>query len=149
MPIRTMDDLDVRDKRVMVRADLNVPLDGSRITDDGKIRACLPTLNTLLDRGAAVLICSHLGRPAGVPDPAYSLAPVAIRLGELLSRPVTMAADTVGPSARAPCDPSPGAAAAWSTTGTKVSPSRAKRHLASGAGTAIVDLVSNLPGRHE
>ncbi len=100
MAMKTIEDLSVRGKRVLVRADLNVPLDGPRITDDGKIRACLPTLNALLDRGAAVLVCSHLGRPTGVPDPAYSLAPVAARLGELLARPVAMAADTVGPSAR-------------------------------------------------
>jgi phosphoglycerate kinase len=100
MTMKTIDDLDVRGRRVLVRADLNVPLDGPRITDDGKIRACLPTLNALLDRGGAVVACSHLGRPAGVPDPAYSLAPVAARLGKLLGRPVAMAADTVGPSAR-------------------------------------------------
>jgi phosphoglycerate kinase len=100
MTMKTTDDLDVRGKRVLVRADLNVPLNGLRITDDGKIRACLPTLKALLERGAAVLVCSHLGRPAGVPDPRYSLAPVATRLGELLGRPVAMAADTVGPSAQ-------------------------------------------------
>jgi len=85
---------------VLVRADLNVPLAGSRVTDDGKIRASLPTLNALLDRGAAVVVCSHLGRPAGAPDPAYTLAPVAARLGELLARPVMLATDTIGPSAR-------------------------------------------------
>jgi phosphoglycerate kinase len=99
--MRTLDDLDVASKRVLVRLDLNVPLDGARITDDGKIRACLPTLTTLLDRGAGVIACSHLGRPKGAPDLAFSLAPVATRLGELLQRPVTLAADTVGPSARA------------------------------------------------
>jgi phosphoglycerate kinase len=99
--MKTVDDLEVSGKRVLVRADLNVPLDGTRISDDGKIRACLPTLNALLDRGAAVVVCSHLGRPAGVPDPAYTLAPVAARLGELLGRAVPLAADTVGPSARA------------------------------------------------
>jgi phosphoglycerate kinase len=99
--MKTVDDLEVSGKRVLVRADLNVPLDGTRITDDGKIRACLPTLSALLDRGAAVVVCSHLGRPAGAPDPAYTLAPVASRLGELLGRAVLLAADTVGPSARA------------------------------------------------
>ena len=98
--MKTIDDLEVSGRRVLVRADLNVPLDGTRITDDGKIRASLPTLTALLDRGAAVVICSHLGRPAGTPDPAYSLAPVAARLRELLGRPVVLAADTVGPSAR-------------------------------------------------
>jgi phosphoglycerate kinase len=99
--MKTVDDLEVSGQRVLVRADLNVPLDGTRITDDGKIRACLPTLSALLDRGAAVVVCSHLGRPAGAPDPAYTLAPVAARLGELLDRAVALAADTVGPSARA------------------------------------------------
>jgi len=98
--MKTIDDLEVSGRRVLVRADLNVPLDGTRITDDGKIRASLPTLTALLDRGAAVVVCSHLGRPAGAPDPAYSLAPVAARLGELLGRPVALAADTVGQSAR-------------------------------------------------
>ncbi len=98
--MKTIDDLEVSGRRVLVRADLNVPLDGARITDDGKIRACLPTLNTLLERGAGVVVCSHLGRPAGAPDPAYTLAPVAARLGELLGRPVVLAADTVGPCAR-------------------------------------------------
>ncbi len=100
MAMKTIDDLDVRGRRVLVRADLNVPLDGSRITDDGKIRACIPTLNALLGRDGAVVVCSHLGRPAGAPDPAYSLAPVAARLGQLLGHPVAMAADTVGPAAR-------------------------------------------------
>jgi phosphoglycerate kinase len=99
--MKTVDDLEVSGQRVLVRADLNVPLDGTRITDDGKIRACLPTLGALLDRGAAVVVCSHLGRPAAAPDPAYTLAPVAARLGELLGRAVPLAADTVGPSARA------------------------------------------------
>jgi phosphoglycerate kinase len=98
--MRTVDDLNVRGRRVLLRADLNVPLDGSRITDDGKIRACLPTLNALLSRGAAVVVCSHLGRPGGVPDPAYTLAPVTARLSQLLGQPVVLAADTVGPSAR-------------------------------------------------
>jgi len=98
--MKTIDDMEVSGRRVLVRADLNVPLDGTRITDDGKIRASLPTVTALLDRGAAVVICSHLGRPAGAPDPAYSLAPVAARLGELLGRPVVLAADTVGRSAQ-------------------------------------------------
>jgi phosphoglycerate kinase len=99
--MKTLDDLDVSGRRVLLRADLNVPLGGTGITDDGKIRACLPTLRALLDRGAAVVVCSHLGRPAGAPDPACTLAPVAARLRELLGRPVLLAADTVGPSARA------------------------------------------------
>lgn len=85
---------------MLVRLDLNVPMDGASIADDGKIRASLPTLRALLDRGAAVLACSHLGRPAGAPDPKYTLDPVASRLARLLARPVTLTADVAGPSAR-------------------------------------------------
>ncbi len=98
--MRTMDDLEVAGKRVLLRLDLNVPLHGGRIADDGKLQACLPTLTELLARGAAVIACSHLGRPPGVPDPALSLGPVAVRLGELLRQEVRLAADTVGPAAR-------------------------------------------------
>ena len=99
--MKTIDDFAVADQQVLVRDDLNVPLDGARVTDDGRIRAALPTLGALLDRQAKVIVCAHLGRPAGQPDPTYSLAPVAARLGELLGRPVPLAADITGPSARA------------------------------------------------
>ena len=99
--MKTIDDLAVAGRRVLVRADLNVPLDDGRVTDDGRIRASLPTLTALTSRGARVIVCAHLGRPKGKPDPRYSLAPVAARLGELLGRPVKLAADTVGPSAQA------------------------------------------------
>jgi len=98
--MRTVDDLEVAGRRVLVRLDLNVPMDGSSISDDGKIRACLPTLQALIDRRAAVIACSHLGRPAGAPDPRYTLAPVADRLARLLGRPVGFAADVVGSTAR-------------------------------------------------
>ena len=98
--MRSVDDLEVRGKRVLVRADLNVPLDGSTIADDGRIRASLPTIRSLAERGARVVVLSHLGRPKGRPDPRYSLAPVARRLGELLGREVAFAADVVGESAR-------------------------------------------------
>ena len=91
----------VKGRRVLVRADLNVPLDGDRITDDGRIRAVLPTVKALRDGGAKVTVCSHLGRPKGAPDPKFSLAPVAVRLGELLGSPVAFATDTVGESAAA------------------------------------------------
>ncbi|WP_306369986.1 phosphoglycerate kinase [Nocardiopsis sp. CC223A] len=101
--MRTIDDLDVSGKRVFVRADLNVPLDGERITDDGRIRAALPTINALRERGARVIVAAHLGRPKGAPDPRYSLRPVAARLGELLGTEVAFAADTAGESARAVC----------------------------------------------
>jgi phosphoglycerate kinase len=92
---------DVRGKRVLVRSDLNVPLDGTTITDDGRIRASVPTIRALADAGARVAVVAHLGRPKGVPDPAYSLRPVAARLGELLGQDVAFATDTVGESAHA------------------------------------------------
>ncbi|HET9020869.1 MAG TPA: phosphoglycerate kinase [Ornithinibacter sp.] len=92
---------DLRGKRVLVRSDLNVPLDGTRITDDGRVRASVPTISELAEAGARVIVCAHLGRPKGAPEDRYSLAPVADRLAELLGRPVTFATDTVGESARA------------------------------------------------
>jgi phosphoglycerate kinase len=101
--VKTLDNLiseGVRGRRVLVRADLNVPLDGQAITDDGRIRAVLPTLTRLCDAGAKVTVMSHLGRPKGAPDPKYSLAPVAKRLGELLGAPVAFTGDTVGDSAK-------------------------------------------------
>lgn len=98
--MRTIDTLgDVRGKTVLVRSDFNVPLDGQTITDDGRIKAALPTLTRLLEAGAKVLVLAHLGRPKGTPDPAFSLAPVAQRLGELLGQDVALAADTVGEDA--------------------------------------------------
>jgi phosphoglycerate kinase len=90
---------DLGGKRVLVRSDLNVPLDGSRITDDGRVRASVPTIKELSDAGARVVVTAHLGRPKGEPEERYSLAPVARRLGELLGREVAFATDTVGPSA--------------------------------------------------
>jgi phosphoglycerate kinase len=94
---------DLRGKRVLVRSDLNVPLEQvagtTVITDDGRIRASVPTIKQLSDAGARVVVTAHLGRPDGAPDPAYSLAPVAARLGELLGREVAFATDTVGESA--------------------------------------------------
>ncbi|MEU0315021.1 phosphoglycerate kinase [Nocardioides sp. NPDC006273] len=89
----------VEGKRVLVRSDLNVPLEGTTITDDGRIRASVPTIKALADAGAKVVVVAHLGRPKGEPDPAYSLAPVATRLGELLGAEVAFATDTVGDSA--------------------------------------------------
>jgi phosphoglycerate kinase len=103
--LKTLDDLlgeGVSGRRVLVRADLNVPFEkteASVISDDGRIRAVLPTLVALRDAGAKVIVCSHLGRPKGAPDPKYTLAPVATRLGELLGNPVIFASDTVGPAA--------------------------------------------------
>ncbi|MEV5258611.1 phosphoglycerate kinase [Streptomyces anulatus] len=102
--MKTIDELlaeGVAGKRVFVRADLNVPLDGTTITDDGRIRAVVPTIAKLAEAGARVVVASHLGRPKGAPDPAFSLAPAAARLGELLDAEVAFATDTVGESARA------------------------------------------------
>ncbi|MGW1815796.1 phosphoglycerate kinase [Streptomyces sp. NPDC002125] len=101
--MKTIDELlaeGVAGKRVFVRADLNVPLDGTTITDDGRIRAVQPTIARLAAAGARVVVASHLGRPKGAPDPAFSLAPAAARLGELLGAEVAFATDTVGESAR-------------------------------------------------
>ncbi|GII96605.1 phosphoglycerate kinase [Sinosporangium siamense] len=98
--MRTIDSFDVKGRRVLVRADLNVPLDGGTITDDGRIRASLPTIQNLVERGARVVVCAHLGRPKGKPVPEFSLRPVAGRLSELLGQPVAFAEDVVGKSAQ-------------------------------------------------
>mgnify|MGYP001082925837 FL=1 len=101
MALRTLESLgSLAGTRVIVRCDLNVPLKDGVITDDGRVRASLPTLNALINAGARVVVCSHLGRPDGSPDPKYSLEPVAQRLSELLGQPVAFARDTVGESAR-------------------------------------------------
>ena len=110
--MRSVDDLlaeGVSGRRVLLRADLNVPFDKEKpgvISDDGRIRAVLPTIRDLVTSGAAVIVCSHLGRPKGAPDPKFSLSPVAERMAELLGLPVRMAEDTVGPSARSIVDAS-------------------------------------------
>jgi phosphoglycerate kinase len=88
-------------KRIVIRCDLNVPLDGKRITDDGRIVASVPTIKYLVDKGAKVIVISHLGRPEGAPDDKYSLEPAADRLSELLGQPVLFASDTVGVRAEA------------------------------------------------
>jgi phosphoglycerate kinase len=99
--LKTIDSLgELRGRRVLVRADLNVPLDGTTITDDGRIRAALPTLARLVEAGARVAVISHLGRPKGAPEEKYSLRPVVGRLGELLGQEVAFATDTVGASAQ-------------------------------------------------
>jgi len=100
--LKTIDSLgDLAGKKVLVRSDLNVPLDGTTITDDGRVRASVPTIQKLLDAGASVIVTAHLGRPAGAPEAKYSLAPAAARLSELLGKPVTLADDLVGESAAA------------------------------------------------
>ncbi len=101
MALRTLDSLGpLAGKRVIVRVDFNVPLKDGVITDDGRVRAALPTIDHLIGQGARVIACSHLGRPDGSPDPKYSLEPVAQRLSELLGKPVAFAGDTVGESAQ-------------------------------------------------
>jgi len=94
---QTIQDVDLRDKRVIIRADFNVPLDDAlQITDDTRIRSTLPTINRAVDEGAKVILCSHLGRPKGKPDPKLSLAPIAKRLQRLLGKEVTFAPDCIG-----------------------------------------------------
>jgi len=99
--LRTLASLPSLDgKRVIIRCDLNVPLDGKTITDDGRIVASVPTIKYLVDQGAKVIVISHLGRPEGAPEAKYSLEPAAVRLGELLGQPVIFATDTVGADAK-------------------------------------------------
>jgi phosphoglycerate kinase len=99
--VKSVSDLgDLTGKRVLIRCDLNVPLDGQTITDDGRIRASLPTLNQLREKGAKIIVLAHLGRPKGQVNPKYSLAPAATRLSELLGAEVTLAEDVVGESAK-------------------------------------------------
>ncbi|HEV2780825.1 MAG TPA: phosphoglycerate kinase [Actinophytocola sp.] len=108
--MKTLDDLlaeGVEGRRVLVRADLNVPLEGETITDDGRVRASVPTIRKLTGAGARVVVTAHLGRPKGAPDPRYSLAPVAARLGELLGMGVPLAADVTGSSAKSTVDALP------------------------------------------
>ena len=97
----TLVDLDVAGKRVFLRCDLNVPLKEGKITDDGRIRASLPTINALLAKGASLVIAAHLGRPKGEAKPELSLAPIAVRLSELLGRPVKFAGAITGSDVRA------------------------------------------------
>jgi phosphoglycerate kinase len=98
---KTVRDIDVKGKRVLVRVDYNVPIKDGKVGDDTRIRAAMPTLNYLLEHGAAVILCSHLGRPKGGPDPKYSLKPVADYLSQLAGKSVAFAEDCVGPVAEA------------------------------------------------
>jgi phosphoglycerate kinase len=96
---KTVRDIDVKGKRVLVRVDFNVPIKDGEVGDDTRIRAALPTLQYLLDQGAALILCSHLGRPKGTPAPKFSLKPVADHLSKLIKKPVAFAEDCVGPQA--------------------------------------------------
>src|SRR5512142_2316244 len=96
---KTITDVDVNGKKVFVRVDFNVPLKDGKVSDDTRIRAAIPTIEYLLQNGAAVILASHLGRPKGGPDPKYSLRPVVDRLSELLGMPVQFAEDCIGPVA--------------------------------------------------
>lgn len=98
---KTIRDIDVKGKRVLVRVDYNVPIKDGVVGDDTRIRAAMPTLQYLLDHGAAVILCSHLGRPKDGPDPKFSLRPVAVHLSRLMAKPVVFAEDCIGPKAEA------------------------------------------------
>ena len=100
---KSVDDIQVKGKKVLVRCDFNVPMKEGRITDDNRIVAALPTIRKLAEDGGRVILCSHLGKPKGTFKPELSLAPVAVRLSELLGKEVKFAADpeVVGPNARA------------------------------------------------
>ena len=97
---KTIEDIEVSGKKVLVRCDFNVPLDGDKITDETRIVAALPTIQYLLDHNAAVILTSHLGRPKGEFNMKYSLAPVAARLSEKLGKPVVLAKDVIGEDAK-------------------------------------------------
>ncbi len=101
MPMRFLDEMDITGKRLLIRVDYNVPLKDGVITDDTRITASLPTLELALSKGASLVLCSHLGKAKGAPDPKFSLAPAAKRLAELLGRPVGFAPDCIGPEAEA------------------------------------------------
>src|SRR5258707_10645160 len=96
---RTINDLDLRGKRVFIRVDFNVPIKDGVVTDDTRIRETLPTLRLAIEKGGRLVLASHLGRPKGGPDPKYSLRPAAKKLEELLGKPVAFALDCVGPGA--------------------------------------------------
>src|SRR5271155_314486 len=96
MAKKSVSDIDVKGKRVLMRVDFNVPLDGSRITDDRRIVQALPTIKNVLDQGGRLILMSHLGRPKGGPEPKFSLKPAADKLAELIGKPVKFASGCIG-----------------------------------------------------
>ena len=98
---KLVSDIDVKGKRVLVRVDFNVPIKDGKVEDDTRIKAALPTIQYLLDQGAAVILCSHLGRPKEGPDPKYSMRPTAAHLSKLLNHPVAFSEEAIGPIAEA------------------------------------------------
>ena len=147
----TIDDIEVEGRTILVRADLNVPLADGRVDDDFRLRAALPTIALLRERGGTVVICSHLGRPEGV-DPAYSMKPVGIRLAELGGFPVRVADDVVGPGARAAVGAPGGAVILLENTRfekgeTKNDPDLAQR-LASLADAFVLDAFGSAHRTH-
>lgn len=143
MAKRSVASADVRGKRVVVRVDFNVPLRDGDVVDDTRIRAALPTLRLLLDKGAALVLMTHLGRPKGTPNPAYSVAPVARRLSELLGRPVKTVPAVTGPEAeRAAAELQPGDVLLLENT--RFEPGEEKNDAALAAGLArLGDLYVN------
>src|ERR1700733_7512916 len=98
-PFRTLDDVDLKSKRVLLRVDLNVPMENGKVSDATRIERVLPTIREISDKGGKVILLAHFGRPKGGPDEANSLKPVAAAVAELLGRPVGFASDCVGPVA--------------------------------------------------
>lgn len=128
---KSVDDIQVKGKRVLVRCDFNVPLKDGKITDENRLVQALPTLKKLIADGGRLILCSHLGKPKGEPKPELSLAPVAARLSELLGQPVVFAADSevVGPNARAAVDAmKDGDVISWRTPVTARKRQRMKKH---------------------
>src|SRR5579885_1257749 len=104
MASKTVSDVDVKGKRVLMRVDFNVPLEGGKITDDRRIVQALPTIHNVLERGGRLILMSHLGRPKGGPEPKYSLKPAAERLSQLLNQPVFFENDCIGPAVEKAAD---------------------------------------------
>ena len=104
MATKTIEDIEIKGKRVLVRVDFNVPLDDTMITDDSRIVAALPTIRSLSENGANVILCSHLGRPKGEKNPKFSLSPIAADLSEKLSQAITFVPDCVGPVVKSAVD---------------------------------------------